>query len=150
MTGSIPLYFKGKPQITQYPKAALPPPESCLVVEESSVVSHQHHRFDLFDGLQHDTDNDDQAGSSERDRSIEDAAENERKDADDGQADCADENDVVQDPVQILAGGLARADAGDKAAALLEVVRDLDRIESDRCVELRKEDQKDNIEHKSQ
>lgn len=121
-----------------------------LIVEETFVVPYEHHGFDLLDRLKHDTDNDDQAGSSKGDRGIEETSENERKDADHGQADRTNENNVIENPVQVLAGGSAGTDTRDKSAALLQIVRDLDRIESDRCVEIRKEDQKDNIEHKSQ
>ena len=120
-----------------------------LIVEETSVVSHQHHGLDLLDGLKHDTYNDDQACSAERDRSVEEASENEGKDSHHGQTNCTDENNIIQDPVQVLAGGPAGTDTRDKAAALLEVVRDLDRVEGDRSVEICEEHQKKDVEQKT-
>jgi hypothetical protein len=120
-----------------------------LIVEESSVISHQHHGFNLLDGLKHNTYYDDQACSSKGDRGIEDTSENERKNADDRQADCADENNVIQDPAQIFACRLSGTDTRDKAAVLLEIVRNFDRVEGDRGIEICEENKKDDVKYKA-
>ena len=109
------------------------------VVEESLVVSDHHHGLDLLDRLKHYAYHDDQARPSEGYGSVEHAPENERKDSDDRKADRTDKDNVVQDPVQVFGCGLARTDTGYKAAALFQIVSDLDRIKCDRRIEVREE-----------
>ena len=118
-------------------------------VQESLIVSDHHHRLNLFDRLKHNAYHDDQARPSERYRSVEHAPEDEGKDADDRKSDRADKDNVIQDPVQVIARGLARTDSGDKAAALFQVVSNLKRIKCDRRVKIRKEYQQYDIHEKS-
>ena len=115
------------------------------IVQESLVVPYHHHGLDLFDRFKHNTDNDDQARSSERYRSAEHASEEEGEDTDDRKTDRADENDVVQDSVKILARRLAGTDTRDKTSALFQIVCNLQRVEGDRCIKVCEEDQHNNV-----
>jgi hypothetical protein len=60
--------------------------------------------------------------------------------ADDGEIDRADHRDARQHVVDVFRRALARADAGNEAAMLLQVVGRLRRIEHDRRVEEGEED----------
>ena len=86
------------------------------ITQEALVIAHKHHGLNLLDGLEHNTDDDDQAGTAERHVGVEHAAEEERQDAHDRQTGCTDENDIVENPVQIFARRLTGTDARDKAA----------------------------------
>ena len=120
-------------------KPHIPPsPDHLLksIVQESLIISDHHHGLNLLDRLEHNADHDDQARSSERYGSVEHASEEKRKNTDDRKADRADEDDVVEDPAQIIARRLAGTDTRDEAAALFQVICNLQRIECDRCIEV--------------
>ena len=106
--------------------------------------------LNLLDRLEHNADHDDQARSSERYGSVEHASEEERKNTDDRKADRADENDVVEDPVQIIARRLAGTNTRNEAAALFQIISNLQRIESDRRIEVCEENKQSNIYDQSQ
>lgn len=58
-----------------------------------------------------------------------------REDRDDAEEDCSGEADAVDDGLEVVCGRLARADAEDEAALLLEVLCDLFRVEDHGGVE---------------
>ena len=102
-----------------------------LLTKESLVVLYHHHGFNLLDSLKDNAHDDDQARSAEGNVSIENAAQENRQDSDNGESDCTDEDDVVEDTIQVLAGRFARTDAWNEAARLLQIIRNLNRIEGD-------------------
>ena len=63
-----------------------------------------------------------------------------RKTRDDAKEDRTDKSNSVKNLLDIHNGGLTRTDAGDGAAILLNVVRNLNRVEGDQYVEVRKYD----------
>ena len=57
--------------------------------------------------------------------------------------------ELFQNSVQIITGGLARPDTRDETALLLQIIRNLDRIEGDRGIEISEENNQYDIYHKS-
>ena len=111
------------------------------IVKESFIIPYHHHGLDLLDRLKHNADHDDQAGSSEGYGSAEHASEEEGEDTDDRKTDRSDKDDIIQDSVKILTCRFAGTDTRDETSALFQIVCNLQRIESDRRIEVREEDQ---------
>lgn len=66
--------------------------------------------------------------------------DDQRRDRDDAQVDRAEERDLVEHLLDKFARRLACTEARDESAVLLQIVRDLDRVELDRGVEIAEED----------
>ena len=85
--------------------------------------------------------------ADERNRRDLEAADQElRQQRDQRQVDRADQRDPRQDRVDVLRRPLAGPDARDEAAVLPHVLRDVIRVEDDRRVEVREEDDADDVE----
>ena len=69
-----------------------------------------------------------------------DAGDHRRHDADRGDVDRAADREARQHAIDVLGGLLAGTNAGDVRLLLLQVVRDVDRLERDGRVEEREED----------
>ena len=67
----------------------------------------------------------------------------------DDQTDCTDKDDVVQDLVQVILSRLTGTDTRDESTLLLHIVRYLNRIEGNGCIEVSKEDIQYNIQHQT-
>jgi hypothetical protein len=80
-------------------------------------------------------DHDQQRGAAEVERHRRVGNQNFRDQADDRQIDRAEHRDARQHVVDVFGGALARPDAGNEAAVLLEIVGGLGRVEHDRGVE---------------
>ncbi len=102
-------------------------------------MSYQHLGFDLLDGLQYNTTYDDDGCSAEGYIGTKISIEENRDQCNDAKTNCADEDDISKNRLKIICGGLARTNAGDKAALLLHIIGDLHRIKGDRCIEVGKE-----------
>ena len=94
---------------------------------EAFVVARDEVRLDLLHGVERDTDDDQQAGTTEAERHLEVLLEQRRDHADDRQVQRTRERDPRQHALDVLRRVLAGTDARDEAAALLQVVRDVDR-----------------------
>ena len=101
-------------------------------------MSYQHLRLNLFNRLQNNSGNDDQRCSTEGNVRPEESVKENRDHSDDTQTDGSDKDNVIQNRSQIIHGWLARPDARDKTALLLHIVCDLQWIEGNRRIEIRK------------
>ena len=91
-------------------------------------------------------DHDQQAGAPQIERNLERRDQIFRQQTDDGQIGRANHGDTGQHVIEIGLGVLARPDAGDEPAIALQIVRRLFRVEHDRRVEEREEDDARTIE----
>ena len=102
-------------------------------------MTHSHLRLDFAGRFKNDTYNDDDGVSAEGECAHlitrEDVGDH-RNDSDNAEHDRADQDDAVHNLGDVIRGGLAGADTGDEAAVLLEVIRDLDRVEGDCRIEV--------------
>ena len=80
---------------------------------------------------------------------MEHTVEEERDDRDDRQSAGSDEDDILENSLKIFGGGLSGTNTRDETALLFEIVRYFQRIEGDRCVEIREEDHQNNVENQS-
>ena len=103
----------------------------------------------MLQRLQHHADDNDQAGTSKGNARSENPIEKERKNTYDRQPACPDENNIVQNLRQIVAGGLAGPDAWNKPALLLHIIGDFKRIKGNRRIEISKEDYQNDVNHKT-
>src|SRR5699024_9258961 len=111
---------------------------------------HEHLRLDGADGLDgnaHDYDYGRTAqGYAGEGGSVGEAADEHGHDGDDAEVDGAEHGDLVEHLLDIVARGLARADAGEEAAVLLQVVGDLHGVELDGGVEVAEEDDEQEVD----
>src|SRR3954452_9177921 len=113
--------------------------------EEALVVPHHQLRLELLHRVQRDADDDEDRGAAEVEvrRGLRD--EDRRQSRDDGQIDRARERQSGEDAIQELGRRPPGSHPGDDPAVLLEVVGLVDRIEGDRRVEVREEDDEDRL-----
>ena len=119
------------------------------VIKKTSVITNKHQGLNLFDCLKQNTDDNDQAGSSEGNAGAEDTVKDIRQHTYNRQAAGSDEDYIIQNAVQIITGRLTGSDSGDKAALFFHIVCNLDGIEGYRGIEVRKENYQYNINHKT-
>jgi hypothetical protein len=93
------------------------------------VALHLRHR------IHGHADDDQQRRAAEIERHLGVGNQHFREQADDRQIAGADHGDARQHVVDVFGGALARPDAGDEAAVLLQIVRGLGRVEHDRRIE---------------
>ena len=124
-------------------------PPGFLCIQESLIVPDDHHRVDLLDRLKDDAYDNDDRRSAEGNACVEHTGEEERKERNDHKADSADKDNVVQYLCEILGCGLAGTNTRDEPARFLHIVRNLKRVECDRCIEIREEDHEDNVDQKT-
>ena len=89
-------------------------------------MTHEHLVLESGEGLNCNTNNDDDGGTAEGDAGIcscvAEVADNDRSYCNNAQEDGAEQSDLVQDLLDELAGGLAGTIAGDKATVALQVI----------------------------
>src|SRR6476469_383054 len=115
--------------------------------EEPFVVTLLQLRLDLLDRLEAHTDDDEDRGATEREVLVgahEDES-HERDERDDGEVEGTRHGDSGQDVVEVLGRGSPGPDTRDESAVLLHVVRDLGRVERDRDVEEREEEDEGDV-----
>ena len=100
-------------------------------------MAHEHHGFKLRTGFERNADHDEQAGRAKRSGKAKGAEHHRRDDRDDHEEERAKQRQAVADSAKVFARGTTRANARDKAAILLKILADLDRIKGDRGVEIR-------------
>ncbi len=108
-------------------------------------MTHGHLGFDFTDGFQNNTDNDDDRRTTERQTREVAAAQNidkERENRDDAEKKRTDERDTVENLGDVIRRGTTGTDTGNGTAVRLEVVRNFNRIEGNRNIEVRKCDEK--------
>ena len=110
------------------------------LLEEALVVPHDQVRLELAHRVERDADRDQQRGAAEEEGDVELALHDVGHDRDRGHEQRAAEGDALEDPLDVLGGGLAGADAGDEAAGLLHVFSQVDGIYGYRVVEVAEED----------
>ena len=103
-------------------------------------------RLDLADQVETDADDDEQGRSAEVERHVELLGQDHGHEADRGNVDRADRGDAREHVVDELGRALAGPDAGMNPARLLDVVRDVDRIDHDRRVEEAEEDDQRDVD----
>ena len=90
-------------------------------------MTHHHFGLQLTYRIQRNADNDDDGSTADGKAAVlDDDANKDRENCDDTQIKSAEQGDLVDDLEDEVGRGLARAEAGDEAAVLLQVVRDLD------------------------
>ena len=106
-----------------------------------------HHSFDLLDSFKRNADRDQHGRSADiQVVDLEYEGQNQRDRCTDRKTDRSDEGDIAADLLDILKRRFARTDTRDKAAVLLQVVRDIHRIEGDGSVEICKENDQNNVQ----
>ena len=104
-------------------------------------MAHQHLCFHCLDGFECHTNNDDDRRAADAEgRVADDDADENRHDCHDCKIQSAKERNLVDNLQNEISRGLARAEAGDEAAVLLEVVGDLDGVELNGGIEVAERD----------
>src|SRR3954453_17595931 len=113
--------------------------------QEALVVAHHQLGLELFHRVQRDADDDEQRGPAEEEVRARLVDEDRRQGGDRGEVERPREREPGEDAVEELGGRAPRSDAGDEAPVLLQVVGLVDRVERDRGVEVREEDDQDRL-----
>ena len=104
-------------------------------------MAHQHLRFNLAHSFGSHTDDNQQTRTAEDDaRDAGQAREKIREDGDNRQEYRPDQSNSHQNPIQIISGRPAGAQAGHKPAVLLHIIGHLDGIEGDCRIKISEED----------
>src|SRR6185295_10094767 len=167
----VPLPAPGGPNSTTreaWPSTSSPTDPAPL--HEPLVVAHHQLALDLLDGIHRDADHDEERRAAEvkldphalreparevagdprpqpRQAGDVDAGEQELgQHGDRRQIDGADQRQPGEDAVDVLRRPLAGPDAGNEAAVLPHVLGEIRRVEDDRHVEVRKEDDGDHLQ----
>src|SRR5438874_6043712 len=155
------------PHDSPLPSAAF---DAAAAGSESFVVAHDELRFDLLDGIHGHADHDEQRGAAEikvhaqsvshpgrqigkeiTDRTpkvIEVGAGDHElgNQGDQNQIQAADQGDASKNLVDVIGRAAARADSGNESAVFAHVVGHFVRVENNRNVKIRKEDDANTIE----
>src|SRR5262249_42706557 len=134
----VPLPAPGGPSITTR-TAPLPPSPDAAALHEALVASRDHVRFHCGDGVERHADDDEQRGATEGEGNTQLRDEDGWQHAHGRDVERTRQGDARQDAIDVLGRSLARPDAGDVAAELLQIVRDVGRVEGDRGVEVAEE-----------
>ena len=112
-------------------------------------MAHEHLAFESLHSLDGNADHNDDRGAAEGDARIGSGlgagADDDGHAGDDAEINGAEQGDLVQDLLNELAGRLAGTVAGDESAVLLQVVRNFDGVELDRCVEVSEEEDQQEV-----
>ena len=107
------------------------------LLQEAFVVTHEHLGLEALDRLKRNADHDDDGRAADREAAVLDHdTDDDRQDRNDRQIQSAEERDFVDNLQDEVGSRLARAEAGDEAAVLLEVIGDFDGVELDRRIEV--------------
>ena len=111
----------------------LPSAADAAFLHEAIVVAGDQETFHLTEGIQADADDDQEAGASEElgdtRRDVHRVAQGHRQDRQNRQENGAGQRNLGHGVVQEIGGGLARLDAGNEPALLLQIIGNLDGIE---------------------
>src|SRR4051812_32396773 len=113
--------------------------------QEALVVAHHQLGLELFHRVQRHADDDEQRGPAEEEVRARLVDEDRRQGGDRGEVERPREREAGEDAVEELGGRAPRSHAGDEPAVLLQVVGLIDRVERDRRVEVREEDDQDRL-----
>ena len=92
-------------------------------------MTHEHLCFQSLNSFQRNADNDDNRGAADRQTTqTGDVTGNDGQQSHNAQIDSAEDDDLIDDLVDEISGGLAGTEARHKAAILLQVVSDLNGI----------------------
>ena len=151
-----PVETCGIPYSAEMRFACVPFPAPCgprtsrFTRQEALVGAHHHLRLHLAHRVERDADDDQHRGAAERAdgrlREAELLDEDRRQHRDDREEQRAGQRQARQHAVEVLRGRRARADAGDVAAVLAQVVGLVDRVELDRGVEVREDDDQQRLD----
>src|SRR6478752_1870995 len=116
--------------------------------EEPFIVTLLQLGLDLLHGLKADTHDDQDRGAAEGEALVctDEDERNERDERDEREVQRAGDRDAVQDVAEVLGRGSPGSNTRDEAAVLLHVVGDLGRVERDRHVEEREEQDQEGVE----
>ena len=112
-----------------------------LIVQKPSIISNEHHGFQLIHSFQHYTDNDDQRCTTKGYICSEDTIKEERNHCDDRQAYSTNKDDIVQYILQVIYCRFTRTNTRNETSLFLHIIRYLQRIEGNGSIEIGKEDQ---------
>ena len=112
-------------------------------------MPHHHLSFQSLDGFQSDAHNDDDRGTADSQvtNTSHQVACYDGQQSDDTQVNGTKDNDLVDNLLDELSGGLAGTEAGDETAVLLQVVGDLHGIVLDGGVEPAEEEDHQAVHH---
>ena len=117
-----------------------------IVIQETCIISYQHLRFDLLDGLKYDAYNNDERRPAKGNICPEYAVKEIGDHLHDDQSTGSDKYDIIEYLCQIFHRRLSRTDAGDKSTVFLHIVCNFQWIECNRRIEICKKYRKHNIE----
>src|SRR3954451_10459359 len=115
------------------------------LLQEALVVAHHQLRLELLHRVEGDAHDDEQRGAAEEEVRARLVDEDRRQGRDRREVERAGERQAREDPVQELGGRPPRPHPRDEAAELLQVVRLVHRVERDRGVEVREQDDEDRL-----
>src|SRR3954465_13515515 len=115
------------------------------LLQEALVVAHHQLRLELLHRVEGDAHDDEQRGAAEEEVRARLIDEDRRERRDRREVQRAGEREAREDAVEELRRRPPRAHAGDEAAVLLEVVGLVHRVERDRRVEVREQDDEERL-----
>ena len=112
-------------------------------------MAHQQERVELLRSLERDGDHNEDGGRTEATEEVDaqQVHDDGRDYGDQAEEDGAEHGQAAGLSLQIIAGRLTGADAGDEAAVLLQVLGDINSVEADGGVEVREADDEQTVEH---
>src|SRR3954447_18790176 len=136
---------RGKRNMPRSPAATRTRGRAPYLLQEALVVAHHQLRLELLHRVQGDAHDDEQRGAAEEEVRARLVDEDRRQGRDRREVERAGERQPREDAVEELGRRAARTHAGDEAAVLLEVVGLVHRVERDRRVEVREQDDEDRL-----
>src|SRR5690606_30224287 len=141
-----PLAVTALPPSSSHVALAPPEPHPPLL-HEAFIVPQEQMLLHLLDRIQPDADDDQQRRSAEEERlDVEPVEDPEGQQRDDREVDRARDGDPAEHVVDVLRRTRPRLDARDEGALLLQVLRQVDRVEDDGGVEVGEEDDQDRVQ----
>src|SRR5699024_5759576 len=112
-------------------------------------MTHQHLRLQLLDRVKRNTNHDDDRGAAERNvgQRRGNRTYDQRQDRNNTEENRTDKGALAERLGNKVAGRLARTEARNKAAVLLQVIGDLNRVKLDGRIEIRKRQNEQAINH---
>ena len=117
-----------------------------FLLKEALVLTGQHLVFQCLDGLQRNTDNDDNGGTADGQGIVHEVTHDNGQQGNDRQIQRAEDGNLADDLGNEFRGGPARPEAGNEAAVLLEVVGDFHRIVLNRRVDVAERDDQQEVD----
>src|SRR2546423_3265363 len=110
------------------------------LLHEAVVLLEEEVLIDLGHGIEGDTDDDQQRRSAKAERHVDRVRDEDRQQRDESQEKRTGEGDARDYVIDVLGGSLSRFYARNETTLFLQVLRDVDRVEDDRRVEVREKD----------